>query len=398
MARIKDITFESGSLTGTNGADSTTGASIAIDGTSAIKGTYTGKIAASAGTGYVQEQWTAADSVWFYFYIKVSSGPTAAAVICDLRDASGGIYRIRADSDEFWLADAANTQIGSRFTYTTDTIYRLGLRYTKGTGSDAIVEFFAVAGDDPFGAAIASTSAGTGTVQADRVRIGATNSQTSTFFIDNIRIDDASMPTDDVVGGTTYNQSVNVTVGSSLAVIKQINKPLYFTGVSVFGITKQTTHTINVTVAVSASVFKQITKTISTTVGNVVPDIVKQVNKNVNAVVNSVVSIGKAISKTINITSAANVVISYGLQFYQTINVTVGNAVTMSKTVNKIIRVPVTVAMNMHRVVTNLTQAVIGFGRNIGLLSMRTRDENTQSLTGTDSKTISIDPDDKTTI
>lgn len=399
MARIKDITFESGSLTGTNGADSTTGTAVAIDGTSAIKGTYTAKITASASTGYVVENWTATDSVYISLYVKIASGPTTAAVICDLRDSGGGIYRIRADADELWLADGGNTQIGNRFTYSVDTSYRLGLRYTKGTGADAIVEFFAVAGDDPFGTAIASTSAGTATVQADRVRIGATNSQTSTFFIDNIRIDDASMPTDDVAGGTTYDQSINVSVNNVVSTSKEVNKPLSFTAVSVSSIVKQSSFTISVSVSNTVLTIKQAIKPLSVIANVIVPDIVKEINKSIDAVASSTLSILKAVTITLDFTTAANVVINYGLLFYKTIDIVVGTTATVVKQINKSISVVSTIVSVMERALTAFSAASsAAFGRNIAAVSISRANEQTQAMANTDSNTISIDTNDDTTI
>lgn len=396
MTRLKDITFESGSLTGTNGADSALG-SISLDSASAVKGTYSAR--GTAAGDFVREDFTAVDTVYVSMLLKITTLPAStqsrilfirnvlSGIQCSVRLTSGGKLQLR---------DAGNTQVGSdsSTTLSTGTIYRVGLRYTKGTGSNAILEAYVAADGVAFGSAFASTSAATNTAQADRVEAGqSTGGTASDHFIDNIRIDDAAMPTDDVSGGTTYNQSVNITAGSSVGIIKTVNKPLSFTSVSVFNIQKQITRAISITVPVNVSVIKQAVKSFSMTVGNAVAAIQKQVNKNINAVVISNVSITKIIDKVFNITTSANVVLQKGLIFYKTISVAVSTSVNMQKNIAKIINIPVNVLFTMAR---NIKAFIETLGVNIGAFGMNFGNTGAQSLLGTDNKTISLNDEDNT--
>ncbi len=195
MTRIADITFESNSLTGTNGASSTTGAGIAVTSTGPIKGTYSADVNVSANTGFVTQTYTATDTIYVSVYIKYTTFPGATANIIEVRDATGSIVRIRVTSGgSVQLFDAAG-QIGSGVTISTGTIYRVGLRYTKGTGANAIAQMFVATGDAAFsGTPDAQKTNGTETTQSDRIRCGGTVSSTQRFLIDDMRVDDSSMP------------------------------------------------------------------------------------------------------------------------------------------------------------------------------------------------------------
>lgn len=400
MARLKDITFESGSLTGTNGADSAQG-TIALDSASAVKGTYSAR--SDAAGDFVREDVTSSDSLYVSFLIKFTTLPastqtrvilirdTLLSTVAGLRVTSAGKVQLR---------DSGGTQIGSdsSLTISTGTIYRLGVRRTKSTSTNGVLEAYVVADGDAWGSPFASTSADTSSNQGSRVEVGqTTGGTTADLYVDNIRIDDASMPTDDIAGGTTYNQSIDASTSSSVSIVKQINKPLSFTGVSATTIRKAITTTLNFGAGNSVVMVKQAGKILSATVGNVVSEIQKQVNVNISAVVSSAVTTVRNISKTINFTTAANVVISAGLLYNQIISATVSASVNITKSVNKTISAVSTVIATIEKVVTLISHA-IGFGRNIDTVAMRTTDSETQSLTGSDSQIIAIDPTDDTTI
>jgi hypothetical protein len=399
MARIKDITFESGSLTGTNGADSAVGTGISATSTSPLKGSWSALVNPVAATGYSQEDFTAVDTVYMSFYLLIGSNPDANFSVAQFRNQAAGTngasIRIKTNGN-LVLLDASNNAVGADYVLSASTTYRVGLRYTKGTGANSTIEMFVAVGDAAFGAADRSSTTSGGTIQIDRARVGATSTVTVTLRSDNIRIDDASMPTDDVAGGTTYNQSVNVTNGNSVTILKQVNKPISFTGVSVFTVAKQTAHVLSFSTASSVTITKQVGKILSMTVGNVVSDVRKQVNKNIPAVVNSTVSIGKAISKTLNFITSANVVIVAGLLFTKTIDVTLTTSVTIAKGINKVITAVVGNVMSMLR--TKIQGVFSSMGRNIGAVSMQTKDTSTQSLTVEDDQIIDIDPTDDETI
>jgi hypothetical protein len=112
----------------------------------------------------------------------------ATTQLCGIRILSTGKAR---------LVDAASVAIGSDsvLSMVTGTIYRIGLRYTKGTGANAIIEGYVDTGDNNFGSPFASTTTDTGTTQANRMEIGQAAAGTvCDVFVDDVRIDDAAMP------------------------------------------------------------------------------------------------------------------------------------------------------------------------------------------------------------
>lgn len=197
MTRLKDILLENGTLTdATDGFDSTAGTP-SLDTTSKLKGANS--ILCSAVGDWGEENFTGVDTLYVSAYILFSGLPATnqsrvlrifntTDILCTIYISSAGAIQLR---------DTTNTQIGSAsgVTVTINNPFRIGLRYTKGTGADGILEAFAAAGDDAFGAAFASTSTHVDTLQANRVRAGQnTGGTVCTVYVDNVRIDDAAMP------------------------------------------------------------------------------------------------------------------------------------------------------------------------------------------------------------
>jgi myo-inositol-hexaphosphate 3-phosphohydrolase len=192
-ARIKDITFEGGSLTGPSGADSIAG-SVTLANTQQIKGAYAAQIN-SAGSSYLQEGFGATDDLLVSFYVRVNTTPSgdvrlalisnAGTTVGNLLLRSNGALRLRVGSTTVG-ADSAPLSAGA--------VYRVGLRQRRGGGNDAILEAFLAVGDAPFGAPFAATSSGTWTTPADRMRVGATTSAALNALVDDIRLDTAQMP------------------------------------------------------------------------------------------------------------------------------------------------------------------------------------------------------------
>jgi hypothetical protein len=197
-SRLKDIIFENGSLTdATDGWDSTLGTPT-LDTSSQIKGVNCMRCTAVGDFG--REDFTASNTLYVSFCLKFTTLPASTQTrtlrlfqgsttqLCGLRVVSTGKAR---------LVDAANVQIGSDDTLvmTAGSIYRLGLRYTAGTGANGIIEAFSATGDNNFGAAFASTSVDASTTPANRIDLGQNASGTvCDVFFDDIRIDTAAMP------------------------------------------------------------------------------------------------------------------------------------------------------------------------------------------------------------
>jgi hypothetical protein len=197
MTRLKDILLENGSLTdATDGFDSTEGTTPTLDTTSQIKGANSMRCQSVDDVGV--EDFTAVDTVYVSGYIKMTTLPASAQIrLIFIYNTATALAQFRITSAGApQLRDGANTQIGANGpTVSTGTIYRCGLRYTKGTGANAVLEAYIATGDADFGAAFASSSVEAATLQANKVRFGQVSAGTvCDLFVDDIRIDDAAMP------------------------------------------------------------------------------------------------------------------------------------------------------------------------------------------------------------
>ncbi len=192
--RLKDITFEDGSLTHpTSGFDSVVG-TVVLDGNALIKGVYSADIP-SVSSGYLQEAFTAVDDVYVSFYVKVNSLPSADVRIALISNAgtSVGVILLRP-TGALRLRNGGTTIGADSAPLGVGGVYRVGLRQKRGVGGDAILEAYLVAGDGAFGGPFASTAAGTWTTPADRLRLGASTSVVLDATFDDIRLDSAAMP------------------------------------------------------------------------------------------------------------------------------------------------------------------------------------------------------------
>ena len=77
---------------------------------------------------------------------------------------------------------------------TPGTIYRIGIHQKKGTGSNAVLEGFTVAGDAQFTTTFANSTTQTFKTQADSVQVGASTSTGGNLTFDDIRLDTGAMP------------------------------------------------------------------------------------------------------------------------------------------------------------------------------------------------------------
>jgi hypothetical protein len=78
---------------------------------------------------------------------------------------------------------------------TVGTTYRVGVHQRRGSGANAVLEAFLVPDGTAFGAPFASSSTGSWTTAADRLRLGATNSTAVDLIVDDVFIGNGSMPT-----------------------------------------------------------------------------------------------------------------------------------------------------------------------------------------------------------
>lgn len=193
-APIKAITFEGTSLDDpSNGVDSVSG-TVARETSSPIKGAVSARVPNNAG-GYMTENFAATNDLYVSFYFKLNAKPSSDARIAFLSNGgttegnlilrSTGALRMRIGSTTVGQ-DTPPLAIGQ--------IYRVGLHQKKGSGANAVLEAFLAQGDAAFGAPFASTASGAWATQADRLRFGATNSQTIDATFDDVKLDAVAMP------------------------------------------------------------------------------------------------------------------------------------------------------------------------------------------------------------
>jgi hypothetical protein len=177
-----------------------------------LKGGYSALVSVTAAqSAYVQEDFTAVNTVFVSFYLRVSAISTAIASVLDVRDAGGTVVaRVRVTTTGGIRLEVGGVQVGTDFAASIGTLYRIGVRYTLGTGANAIGQMFVAVGDAVFGAAHAATTSGTPTTQVTRIRCGVTTSATvADLVFDNLRIDDTTMPGPDPIVAST-----NLALGS----------------------------------------------------------------------------------------------------------------------------------------------------------------------------------------
>jgi hypothetical protein len=191
--RLKDITFEGGSLTGATGVDSTSG-TVMLETSAPLKGTFSARIA-SAGSSYLQEDVTATNDLYISFYLRINALPSSDARIALISNAGTTVGNIVLRSNGALRLRNGSTQIGSDSApLSVGTLYRIGLRQKQGSGGNAALEAYLAAGGAAFGAPFASMTSGTWTTAADRLRLGATSSTAANIVVDDIRLDTAVMP------------------------------------------------------------------------------------------------------------------------------------------------------------------------------------------------------------
>jgi hypothetical protein len=191
---IKAITFEGGSLTGANGADSLSGSGVTLDTTTPLKESASAQFATSSG--YLNEDYTGADDVFVSFYLRLGALPTSDARIAFISNAGTTVGNIVLRPTGALRLRVGSTTIGESAPLAIKpALYRVGLRQKRGTGGNAVLEAFVATASNPaFGTPFAATTTGTWTTQANRLRFGATNGSAINATFDNVLLDAAAMP------------------------------------------------------------------------------------------------------------------------------------------------------------------------------------------------------------
>jgi len=345
MTRIKDATFETGNITGTDAFESTVGTPTpTVDTTSAIKGVNAASISNTA-TDYGRVTYTGVDTVYVSMYIKLSALPassvgrilriadTANATLCSIYVSNTGSLTLR---------NSANSTVGSAWgtTIATGTIYRIGLRYTKGTGANGTIEGFAVAGDGNFGSAFASNTAYTTTTQAGRVEAGNTTTNPATFLLDDLRIDDTAMPGPS--GGANTNKTLTVTVTTVDTIVKAV------------GIIRTLSDSITVSLTSNNTYSKVLSVAIGTT-----ESITKAIGKTISASKNIAATISKNVAKTISLVETITPSMVKGFGYFKTLTATSIISPNITKNIGKLITSSITEVISMARNISKIIPRTI---------------------------------------
>jgi hypothetical protein len=190
---IKTISFEGSSLTGPNGADSLSGSGVTLDVATPLKGSASAQLASSSG--FLSEDFAAADEVFVSFYLRVNSLPPGDTRIMFISNGGTTVGNIALRSTGALRLRVGSTTIGeSAALAVKPAVYRVGLHQKRGTGGNAVLEAFLAPSGAAFGTPFATTVTGAWTTQANRLRFGATNGQATSATFDDVMLDAAAMP------------------------------------------------------------------------------------------------------------------------------------------------------------------------------------------------------------
>lgn len=190
---IKAITFEGGGLTGASGADSLSGSGVTLDTATPLRGSASAQFASSSG--FLSEDFTAVDEVFVSFYLRLSALPSSDTRIAFISNGGTTVGNIvLRPTGELRLRVGSATIGESAALAVKPAIYRVGLHQKRGTGGNAVLEAFLAPAGAAFGPPFATTATGAWTTQANRLRFGATNGQSTNATFDDILLDAAAMP------------------------------------------------------------------------------------------------------------------------------------------------------------------------------------------------------------
>jgi hypothetical protein len=191
--RIKDITFENGSITEpTTGFDSKTG-TVTLETASPIKGANS--MTVMVGSSYGQENYSATDELFISFYLKIAALPSGQVRLARIADQGTTVGALTLEATGKLTLRNFVTSLGTNAAaLNPGTVYRIAIHQKKGTGSNAVLEGFLATGDASFATPFASSGTQTFTTRADSVQIGASTSTGATLTFDDIRLDTQAMP------------------------------------------------------------------------------------------------------------------------------------------------------------------------------------------------------------
>jgi hypothetical protein len=191
--RIKDITFENGSITdSTTGFDSKTG-TVTLETASPIKGADS--MTVTAGSSFGQENYSATDEIFISLYMRIAALPGGQVRLVRISDQGTTVGALTLEATgKLTLRNFVTSLGASAAALTPGTVYRIAIHQKKGTGSNAVLEGFLASGDASFATPFARSGTQTFTTRADSVQIGASTPTGGTPTFDDIRLDTGAMP------------------------------------------------------------------------------------------------------------------------------------------------------------------------------------------------------------
>ena len=200
--RQADMTFESGSLTGTFGASSVIGP-VTLETTAPLVGTTSARFRPATTASYLEKRLTATGPDTFVsLTIRVNALATGDTRILQSINGTGGTA---PTTGSFWIkADGTlllrnyNTTIGTGTKLLPGSTYRLGLHQRRVSDGSIQLEGFVVGAGLPFGAPFSSTTSApvTNTTNITTIRVGVmASTNTLDATVDEAHIDTSFMPT-----------------------------------------------------------------------------------------------------------------------------------------------------------------------------------------------------------
>jgi galactose oxidase-like protein/carboxypeptidase family protein/PKD domain-containing protein/Kelch motif protein len=192
-ARIKDITFEGGSLTNpSNGADVIKGV-MSLETLQPLAGRYSARV--NAADSCVEESFAATDELFLAFTFSLRSLPPSDVRIARITNSGTTVGNVQLRTSGRLRLRVGTTNVGVETApLVVGRSYRLGLHQRRGTGANAVLEAFLSEAGVPFGPSFAATGTGAWTTAASRLQVGATSNNVANLVLDDIFLDGASMP------------------------------------------------------------------------------------------------------------------------------------------------------------------------------------------------------------
>jgi hypothetical protein len=191
--RIKDITFEGGSIVELAAGFDTTSGAVKLETASPIKGADSMTIA--TGSSYGQQNYVATDEIFISLYLRIAAVPAGQVRLVRISDQGISVGALTLEATGKLTLRNFLTSLGATTAaLKPGTMYRIAIHQKKGTGSNAILEGFLATGDANFTTPFARNTTQTFITQADSIQIGATTSMGGTITFDDIRLDAGAMP------------------------------------------------------------------------------------------------------------------------------------------------------------------------------------------------------------